>query len=188
MLTSTFIQKEPIQVTTPSSVSEIKIPETNLLTIMVDSKGKIFMSLDNQKDMISTLKAVGEDYGIEFTKPQLNSFQKQTSFGVPIRSMADFLDLPAEEQDKYMKEVESQRVGIPTETAEVKDVKGIISADNEFKRWVGHATEINPLLQIAIKADKLTEYPVVKKVMDDMREMHKNRYLLITSLKTASSE
>jgi biopolymer transport protein ExbD len=43
-------------------------------------------------------------------------------------------------------------------------------------------------LQIAIKADKLTNYPVVKKVMDDLRDMRKNRYLLITSLKTASSE
>lgn len=28
MLTSTFIQKEPVQVSTPGSVSEIKIPDT----------------------------------------------------------------------------------------------------------------------------------------------------------------
>ncbi len=30
MLTSTFVKKEPVQVTTPASVSEIKIPETNI--------------------------------------------------------------------------------------------------------------------------------------------------------------
>lgn len=36
MLTSTFIQKEPVVVATPSSVSEIKIPETNILSILVD--------------------------------------------------------------------------------------------------------------------------------------------------------
>ena len=33
MLTSTFVKKEPVQVTTPASVSEIKIPETNVLII-----------------------------------------------------------------------------------------------------------------------------------------------------------
>ena len=36
MLTSTFVKKEPVQVTTPASVSEIKIPETNVLQILVD--------------------------------------------------------------------------------------------------------------------------------------------------------
>lgn len=188
MLTSTFIQKEPIQVTTPSSVSEIKIPETNLMTILVDSEGKIFMGLDNQGDMVRTLKAVGEDYGFEFTPKQMESFKVLTSFGVPIRSMAAFLELPTDKQDEYMKDLTSQRVGIPTTDEEVKDAKGIISSDNEFKRWVNHATQINPDLQISIKADKGTNYPVVKKVMDDLRDMRKNRYLLITSLKTASDE
>ena len=51
MLTSTFVKKEPVQVTTPASVSEIKIPETNVLQILVDPEGKIFMSLDKQQDM-----------------------------------------------------------------------------------------------------------------------------------------
>ena len=44
MLTSTFVKKEPVQVNTPASVSEIKIPETNVLQILVDPNGKIFMS------------------------------------------------------------------------------------------------------------------------------------------------
>ena len=34
MLTSTFVQKEPVRVNTPGSVSEIKIPETNILQIL----------------------------------------------------------------------------------------------------------------------------------------------------------
>ena len=52
MLTSTFVKKEPVQVFTPASVSEIKIPETNILQILVDPQGKIFMSLDKQPDII----------------------------------------------------------------------------------------------------------------------------------------
>ncbi|MDR0505798.1 MAG: biopolymer transporter ExbD [Dysgonamonadaceae bacterium] len=201
MLTSTFISKEPIQVTTPSSVSEFKVPESNLMTILVDQNGKIFMSLDNQKTMAATLKAVGEDYGIQFTDKQLGAFQRLTSFGVPIRWMEAFLDRSTEDQDKYLRDIESKRVGIPTDTIEVKDALGLVSSDNEFKRWVTHATRLhsemmkkdnpdaqNTDLQIAIKSDKGTAYPTVKKVMDDLRDMRKNRYLLITSLKTASSE
>ncbi len=57
MLTSTFVKKEPVQVTTPASVSEIKIPETNVLQILVDQEGKIFMSLDKQQDMQAVLRA-----------------------------------------------------------------------------------------------------------------------------------
>jgi biopolymer transport protein ExbD len=189
MLTSTFVKKEPIQVTTPASVSEFKIPESNLLTIMVDSKGKVFMSLDeNQGHAIETLKRVGEDYQIPFTPKQLESFKNLKSFGVPIASMAAFLDLPTEAQDAYLKDTENLRVGIPTSTDPISDARGSISIDNEFMRWVRYAKEINPDLLIAIKADKLTGYPVIKKVMDDLREMRENRYLLITSLRTASSE
>ncbi|GHT51802.1 biopolymer transporter ExbD [Bacteroidia bacterium] len=188
MLTSTFVQKEPIEVATPSSVSEIKIPETNLLTILVDSKGKIFMSFDNDNVKKETLEAVGKDYGITFTTTQLNTFKALQAFGVPIRSMAGFLDLPTDKQDEYMKNLESLRVGIPAKDELLTDAKGEIASDNEFSRWVAHASEVNRDLQIAIKADKSTEYLVVKTVMDDLRKMKKNRYLLITNLKTASSE
>ena len=58
MLTSTFVKKEPVQVTTPASVSEIKIPETDVLQILVDQEGKIFMSLDKQQDMQAVLKSM----------------------------------------------------------------------------------------------------------------------------------
>ena len=185
MLTSTFIQDEPVKVQTPASVSEIGIPESNLMTILVDSNGKVFMSFTNQQDKEKTLTAVGEDYGISFSPQQLNSFKKLESFGVPIHSMASFLDLPSDAQSEYLKDLENQRVGIPSDS--LYDARGVISTDNEFKRWVTHATLNNPDLLIAIKADKSTNYPVVKTVIDNLRDMRKNRYLLITTLKTASN-
>ena len=50
------MKKEPVQVNTPASVSESKIPETNVLQILVDPDGKIFMSLDKQQDMQAVLE------------------------------------------------------------------------------------------------------------------------------------
>lgn len=186
MLTSTFIQNEPVTVTTPSSVSERKIPETNLLTILVDGNGKIFLSLDNHNDKAATLRAVGEDYGINFSPAQVAAFQRQVTFGVPILSMSYFLDLPSDKQDEYLKDIASPRVGVPTSETEVTDNLGVISRDNEFKRWISHAKAANPDLQIAIKADQQTNYPVVKMVMDNLRDLRENRYLLVTNLKNSS--
>ena len=76
MLTSTFIKKEPVNVITPASISEIKIPETDVLQIWVEPTGKIFMSLE---------------------------FIVASTFGVPMQRMSNFLNLTLEEQDKILK-------------------------------------------------------------------------------------
>ncbi|MCL4481186.1 MAG: biopolymer transporter ExbD, partial [Bacteroidetes bacterium] len=41
MLTSNFTKKEAAFVNTPASISEIKIPERNIMLILVDAKGKV---------------------------------------------------------------------------------------------------------------------------------------------------
>ena len=184
MFTSTFRAMEPIQVVAPASVSEIPIPEQNLATILVDLGGKIFMSFTNDQDKTDALVAMGEDYGITFTNEQINSFRKLKAFGVPINFMTSFLDLSETDQQKHMEDLENLRVGIPT--GAMSDERGSFAVDNEFLRWISHATSKNSNLLIAIKADKDTNYPVIKGVIDDLRGIRKNKYLLITSLRTAS--
>jgi len=172
MLTSTFIQKEPVQVNTPASVSEIKIPETNVLQILVDPSGKIFLALDKQEDRIQVLRSVGEKYGVNFTKEEINKFKLLNSFGVPIKQMKSFLALETKEQDNVLK-----NYGIPCD-----------STNNEFKVWISAAREQNSALRIAIKADQKTAYPKIKGVMNSLQDLNENRYNLITSLKEVSSE
>ena len=172
MLTSTFVKKEPVQVFTPASVSEIKIPETNILQILVDPQGKIFMSLAKQPDMTAVLEKMGEEYGVDFTPEQEKKFVTASTFGVPMRSMQKFLDLPTEQQDKLLK-----NEGIPCD-----------STDNQFKSWVRNARQVNPDLRIAIKADASTPYAVIKNVMSSLQDLRENRYNLITSLKTTSDK
>ena len=50
---------------------------------------------------------------------------------------------------------------------------------------VSAAKEVNPDIKLAIKSDQNTPYKVVKKVMDELRDMEENRYYLITSYKKA---
>lgn len=171
MLTSTFVKKEPVQVQTPASVSEIKIPDTNILQILIDPKGKVFMSLDKQEDLVNTLQAVGSEYGIEFTGQEIAKFKLLPTFGVPIKDMQAFLALKVEEQDKIL-----SNYGIPTD-----------SVDNQFKVWVKNARKTNADLRIAIKADQETPYRVIKSVMTSLQDLKENRYNLITALKETSN-
>lgn len=172
MLTSTFVKKEPVTVTTPASVSEIKIPETNILSILVDPNGKIFMSMDKQGDLKATLTSMGEEYGVTFTPDETKKFMLSPTFGVPMKSMKKYLELPQEKQDEVLK-----TAGIPCD-----------SLDNQFKSWVRNARAVNPDFRIAIKADAATPYVVIKQVMNSLQDLRENRYNLITSLKTTSDE
>ncbi|MCL1942841.1 MAG: biopolymer transporter ExbD [Candidatus Azobacteroides sp.] len=205
MLTSTFIKKEPVQVSTPGSVSEIKIPETDIMQILIDPKGHIFMSLDKQTDKIEVLKKISEKYGVEFTPKEIKDFSLLPTFGMPVirGENADkatvekaitlinqnkineknpigvklFMALPTEMQDKVLK-----HLGIPND-----------SLNNQFKDWVGmtrhlmDSTNRGDNFKIAIKADAMTPYPVIKQVMSDLRDLRENRYNLITSLKGGGS-
>ena len=172
MLSSTFIQKEPIQVSTPASVMEIKIPETDILQILVDNDGKVFMSMDKQEDRVAVLEKMGEEYGIAFTPEEVNKFRLAPSFGVPIGQMRSFLALPEDEQDKILKDY-----GIPTD-----------STDNQLKSWVKNARLQNRDLRIAIKADQATPYPIINTIMTSLQDIRENRYNLITTLKVVSTD
>ncbi len=167
MLTSTFVKKEPVQVTTPASVSEIKIPETNVLQILVDPEGKIFMSLDKQQDMQAVLESMGEEYGIKFTPEQRRDLCCLLLLECLSEVCRNILIFPEDQRDKILK-----NEGIPCD-----------SVDNQFKSWVRNARTANADLRIAIKADATTPYSVIKNVMNSLQDLRENRYNLITSLK-----
>lgn len=172
MLTSTFIQKEPVLVTTPGSVSEIKIPETNILQILVDPEGHVYLSLDKPEDRVEILKKVGSQYNVTFSSEEQKKFRLLPSFGVPVDKMKSFLALPTAEQDHVIK-----GYGIPCD-----------SLHNEFKIWIKEARAQNPDLRIAIKADQNTPYKQIKMIMTSLQELRENRYNLITSLKNLPPE
>jgi len=169
MLTSNFTVKEPIQVDTPSSISEIKIPETNIMKIVVDKEGKIFFGIDGQDKRISLLEKVGELYKINFTTEEKHQFSLVNSFGIPIEKMKAFLALSSSDRD-----LKENAFGIPGD-----------SLNNQFKDWIQAARKVNTELKIAIKADRKTPYPKIKNVMNTLQELDENRYNLITSLEEA---
>jgi Biopolymer transport protein len=168
MLTATFLPKEPIQVITPPSVMEIKIPEANLLTILVKPDGLVYLNLDRNEDKLAVLRLISERYtGISFTDSQKRSFVSQPIIGVPIGELPQFLDKSMQDQDDYLK-----NSGVPTD-----------SLNNQLKNWIQYAREVNGDLKIAIKADQETAYPKVNNVISTLQGLKENRFHLITTLK-----
>ena len=165
MLTATAIPDEPVTVDTPSSVSEIKLPETNVMTITIGKDGRVFFNVDGQHTRAKLLERIGTQYGIEFTPQETKTFAIMSSIGVPIGSLKQFLSYNPEQRK------ELTQPGIPCD-----------SVQNELASWVLEARLSNPKLRIAIKGDRDTNYPVVKKVIDTMIDRKVNRFNLITNM------
>lgn len=169
MLTATFVKEEPVKVNTPGSVSEIKIPANNLLTIFVEKNGKVFMTMDSPEGLTKLATAMNEAGKLSLNDKEIKDFAQAPTFGTPLNTIKSWLAL----SDKNEVLTKSTEAGIPCD-----------SLNNELKTWVSTAREAcGEGMRIAIKADKSTSYAVIKKVMDSLREIDENRYNLITSLK-----
>lgn len=173
MLTANFVKEEPVKVNTPGSVSEVKIPESNLLTIFVEKGGKVFMTMDSPEAMTKLGKQMNTNGELNLNAQQMQSFAEVPTFGTPINVVSQWLSLDNSERNKYL--TSGVNEGIPCD-----------STNNELTVWVKAArTACGENMRIAIKADKDTPYKVIKRVMDSLRSIDENRYNLITALKTA---
>ncbi len=200
MLTSTFLQKEPVTVITPPSVSEEKVPDANLLSILVSPEGKVFLEVLGSKDstmksetvradllknMVAEYKKTHPSANLAFTNKEIETFSKLNAFGVPIKNMKEWLNLEPDQRDKFLESKENP--GVPINMNEDPN------NPNEFQMWIRAAyNSVNPELQetmvkgrgIAIKADQTTPYSVVNVVMDNLQTMKMNKFTLMTALKT----
>ena len=70
MLTTKFAPEETVVVDTPSSVSELKLPENNVITLTIDKDKRVFFGVDAKQTKIAALQKVGAKYGVNFTPAQ----------------------------------------------------------------------------------------------------------------------
>lgn len=175
MLTSTFVKNEAVKVNTPGSIMETKVPENNVLSIIIDKTGRVFLGMDKPGDFTNVLNSMTDQFGIQLTGKQLETFRTATNIGVPMEEIPALLSLDDSKLNEYM-----ATRGIPTDSIVSNGQKGM----SEFQLWVQAARDNNgPDMKIALKADSDTPYRVVKKVMSELQDMSENRYHLITSYK-----
>ena len=165
MLTATATPDEPVAVDMPTSVSEIPIPDINVLTISVSKEGGVYFNMDGKYNRQELLGKIGERYGIQFTEEETKVFSVLSSIGVPIGQLKGFLALDREDRGLV------KQPGIPCD-----------SVNNELKDWVVLSRTTNPKLRIAIKGDRDANYPTIKNVINTLIDNRVNRFNLITNM------
>ena len=169
MLTTKFAPEEPMAVDMPSSVSEIKLPDTDILTISISKEGSVFFNMDGKYNRQELLEKMGEKYNIQFSPEEVHSFSVMSSMGVPVGNLKQFLAMDSEQRKAV------RQPGIPCD-----------SLNNELSDWIVFSRITNPKLRIAIKGDQDADYPVVKNVINTLIERKVNRFNLITNLEQGS--
>ncbi|RTY92513.1 biopolymer transporter ExbD [Flavobacterium sp. GT3R68] len=171
ILTATAKVPEVLPVDTPASTVQTKLPETDLATITIGGKNKVFFDLKGREIRKRTLELMSDKYGVKFSDTDKDKFALMESFGVPIQNLKQILDMKSADRSKAI------QPGIP------KD-----SLDNQLKEWIYNARianiEVNDKeLKIAIKGDAKEEYPAIKKVMDILQDQKINSFNLVTGLR-----
>ncbi|MBL7690249.1 MAG: biopolymer transporter ExbD [Flavipsychrobacter sp.] len=172
MLATKFKPEEPVVVKTPSSISEIPLPDVDIMLLTVDEKGRIFFSIDNKLKRKALIDDVDAERQLGLSEAQKNAFALGGSVGISFSQLKSYLDLRPDEQAETGKSA----AGIPVDTS-------VLSPNNELAQWVKSARNTNPKLRICIKADGDASYPNVKKIISTLEGWKIFKFNLITNLK-----
>jgi len=185
ILTSQFRPEEPVVVDKPMSHSETAAPNTDLMTITIDSAGRYFFDIDQGDIRRNMLVEMGKRYQLPpFTEEELFEFGRMQTFGVPMNAIKGYLDV---KEDKR-KVISDKLKGIPVDTA-------IVSTKNELYNWIdcgrrmwfdkwGDSGDKRKKLRYAVKGDGNSDYKKVKAVIDIFQSdaIGVNNFNMVTDL------
>jgi len=163
---------EPVEITTPYSVSSKALEQKDALMIEMDKDGRVFFTINTEKPADNELKYqliknVSQTRNLGLTEAEMRNFVKQPTVGAPFSMLKQYLDVPIEDRKNV------KVPGIP-----VTD-----STNNELLFWVRDGIQVFAGRQInyMVKGDNNAKYPVFKGVIDALRKNDQNKYKLITS-------
>ncbi len=165
MLTTKFAPDEAVVVDTPSSVSEIKLPESNVITITVDKEDRVFFGVDGQQTKAKVLDKMGGKYGVTFNEEDRQVFSLLNNFGMPMNQMQSYLTMEPDARKNV------RQPGIPVD-----------SLNNQLGDWVHQSRLTNPNVVIAVKGDVDVSYKTVQRVIQTLQDRNINRFNLITDM------
>jgi biopolymer transport protein ExbD len=167
ILTAQFRAQDAATIETPSSISGIKVPDKDIMTIGLDRTGKVYFGIDNQQNRVAMLDNIAAAKGLTFSDKEKKEFALMSNFGLPINQLKSYLSLTKEQQAKI------KQPGIPTDSTGA-------GATNELKDWVFNSRKANNGLRIALKGDNLAKFPAFKDVLATLQAQNINKFNLIT--------
>jgi biopolymer transport protein ExbD len=167
MLATKFKPEEPVEVTTPNSVSSIVLPEKDAFMVSVDKEGRAFVSVDNPAFRQVLIQNLNTTRNLGLTPAEMKSFVNAPSVGVPFNQLKNLLAMDPEQAKKV------KQPGVPCAD----------STGGELYYWVRDALNAysGRKLNLLIKADNDTKYPDFKNILNAFKKNDQNKFLLVTS-------
>jgi biopolymer transport protein ExbD len=169
MLATKFKPPEPVEITTPNSVSTEKLKENDALMAQVDKTGRVFFTIIStsaqyKKQIIDNLD---KTRNLGLTETEKNHFVNSGPIGVPFSQLKGFLKYAPADQSKV------NQPGIP-----VQD-----SATNELVYWIRDAVNVmaGRKLDYMIKGDNNSKYTDFKNVISAFKRNDIYKFKLVTS-------
>ena len=171
MLATKFKPPEPVVVSTPKSISDIPLPDKDIMLLTVDPRGRIFFAIDNRNMRQQLIESIDYKKDLKLTKEEKAAFTVDASEGIPFTMLKAYLGSSPESQ----KVQQINAPGIPADTA-------VLAPNNDLAVWILAARETNPGLRICIKADGKASYPSVQKIIKTLEGYKIFKFNLITDL------
>ena len=167
MLATKFKPEEPVEVTTPNSVSSIVLPEKDAFMVSVDKDGRAFVSVDNPEFRQVLIQNLNTTRNLGLTPAEMKAFINAPSVGVPFNQLKNLLAMDPEQAKKV------KQPGVPCAD----------STGGELYFWVRDALSVysGRKLNLLIKADNATKYPDFKNILNAFKKNDQNKFLLVTS-------
>ncbi len=164
ILTTKFKPSEAIAVVTPKSVAAKVAPQKDIVEIIIDKDGKVFLAMDDEgkKEIIANALNDTRNLGLD-----VNAFKKAQFFGASFASLASFLKLP-----------EDQRKGNLLPGIPIQD-----TANNELVTWMALVRDAyqGQKPNLLLKGDNMAKYPAFKRVVDAFKKNEFLKFQLVTN-------
>lgn len=175
IMATKFKPPQPVEITTPKSVSSDKLKEQNAMMIEMDKEGRVFLTVNVLRPAVdnglkkTVIENINKSRNLGLSEAEMQSYVANTTVGVPFSKLKSYLQLSDENRIKAFE-------GIP-----VKD-----STNNELTYWVAAAANAfsGKQLNVMIKGDNNSKYPAFRGVIDAMRRNDIFKYQLVTDPET----
>jgi biopolymer transport protein ExbD len=170
IMATKFKPPEPVEITTPNSVSAGKLPANDAVMVTIDPQDRVFFSVLSERDpkifdQIANELSTANSLGL--TPAEIANFRKTAAVGVPFSQLKGLLGTPADQQANI------KQSGIPV----------LDSATNELVRWIAASKNAfaGQKLTFLIKGDSKSKFPTFEAVVSALKRNDEHKYNLVTS-------
>jgi biopolymer transport protein ExbD len=174
IMATKFKPPEPVEITTPNSVSSEILEESDAILITIDKNSKVYVNISSPKDqskLDQIISGINTSRNLGLSPAEMQNFKKAPIIGAPFTSLKTLLKLSPEEQEKLT------QPGIPV----------LDTLNNELIWWIDETKKAfaGGKLLYLIKGDNDSKFPAFEAVVNALRKNDEFKYNLITSQEEA---